>query len=213
LVVYTEGRRSEDHKEYRVRKGSPHPWHPLIVLVDRWSASGSEIVVGAIKDHKRGLIIGNENPTFGKGSVQTIFPMGDGKSGLKITVADYYTPSGKNINKVGIEPDIKCPGLTAAEAKMYRSLYRSKSLDAFVKGAGDDILRRLDNPKNPDGELFRNFVKKLSQENIILSENLIKFAIAQKTKNEADEYKYDPMIKAAIDHLRALRAFNVKSLS
>ena len=211
LVVYTKGREEKDYREFLVPKGAPHPWHPLVVLINEWSASGSEIVVGAIKDHKRGLILGGEEPTFGKGSVQTIFPMPDGKTGLKLTVAKYYTPNGKNINKVGIEPDVKYPGLTLtpSEAKMRRKLRDSESLKEFIKEAGDDILERLEqNGKaeeaNPDEELFRSFVKKLSEENIVLSENLIKLTIALKTQDDVDEYEYDPVIRFAINHLRAL---------
>ena len=220
LVVSTKHRRAKDNREFRVQKGMPHPWHPLVVLVDHWSASGSEIVVGAIKDHRRGLIVGGDQPTFGKGSVQTIFPLPDGKSGLKLTVAHYYTPSGVDINKVGIEPDIKYPGLMMmpSEAKMYRKLRNSKELQNFVKEAGDDVLARLEKAEeeqsagqneNPDWNLFYSFVKKLSEENIVLSENLIKLAIAQKTKNDVDEYEYDPMIRFAINHLRALEVLKV----
>ncbi|MFC1712332.1 S41 family peptidase [Candidatus Poribacteria bacterium] len=214
LVVYTQGREPEDRKEYRVRKGAPHPWHPLVILVDRWSASGSEIVVGAIKDHKRGLIIGGENPTFGKGSVQTIFPMEDGATGLKLTVAHYHTPSGANINKIGIEPDIKHSGSTPSEVRMFRKLSNSESLEEFIKEAGDDILTRLKHKvkkddEDPDRELFRSFVKKLSQEDIVLSESLIKLAIAQETKSDIDEYEYDPLISLAIGHLRAFEVLDI----
>ena len=217
LIVYTKGRTDDDRMEYVARKGSSHPKHPLVVLIDEWSASGSEIVVGAIRDHKRGLIVGTGSSTFGKGSVQTIFPMRDGKTGLKLTVADYYTPNGKNINLVGIEPDIKYDGfaLMPSEARMFRKLRSSKSLDEFISEAGDDILKRLNrkngkDAENPDDELFKSFVKKLSQEDIVLSENLIKLAIAEKTKDETDEYEYDPVIKFAISHLRALDVLNLK---
>jgi carboxyl-terminal processing protease len=215
LIVYTEGRRPEDYKEFRVEKGSPHSQHPLVVLVDQWSASGSEIVVGAIKDHKRGLIVGNEHPTFGKGSVQTIFPMRDGKAGLKLTVANYYTPNGNNINKVGINPDVKYPRLTTPETRMYWELRGSKSLKEFVKESGDDILNRLrmaeekDDEESPDKNLFDSFVKKLAKEDIVLSKNLIKLAIAYETSDEADEYEYNPIIRFAINHLRALELLDV----
>jgi len=219
LVVYTQGRSEGDYREFRVQKGKPRSRLPLVVLVNQWSASGSEIVVGAIKDHKRGLIVGNEHSTFGKGSVQTIFPMPDGKSGLKLTVANYYTPSGKNINKVGIEPDIKYPDLTSSEVKIFRKLRSSESLDKFVKEAGDDILKRLEVEtrhavslqENPDVELFMSFTKKLSQEDIVLRESLIKLAIAYKTKDEVDEYEYDPVVRFAINHLRALEVLNLAS--
>lgn len=214
LVVSTQGRNPEDRKEYFVEKGAPHPWHPLVILIDQWSASGSEIVVGAIKDHKRGLILGYENPTFGKGSVQTIFPMADGKTGLKLTIAHYHTPDGTNINKKGIEPDIKYSGSTLSEIKMFRKLIGSKSLEEFVQEAGDDILARLKHKngkdkENPDRELFKSFVRKLSQEDITLSENLIKRGIAEKTKNDVDEYEYDPLIGFAIGHLRAFEVLGL----
>ena len=215
LVVYTKGREEDDYKEFLVESEAPHPWHPLVVLIDQWSASGSEIVVGAIKDHKRGIIVGGEKSTFGKGSVQTIFPMPDGETGLKLTVANYYTPSGKNINKVGIEPDIKYPGLTLtpSEMKMRSKLRDSETLKEFIKEAGDDILDRLKRngkrgEENPDEQLFRSFIKKLSQEDIVLSENLIKRTIAMKTQDDADEYEYDPAIRFAINHLRALEVVN-----
>ena len=216
-MVYTQGRSEEDYREFRVQKGKPRSRLPLVVLVNQWSASGSEIVVGAIKDHKRGLIVGNEHSTFGKGSVQTIFPMPDGKSGLKLTVANYYTPSGKNINKVGIEPDIKYPDSTSSEVRIFRKLRSSENLDQFVKEAGDDILKKLETVKgngtqeNPDLGLFRSFTKKLSQEDIVLSESLIKLAIAYKTENEVDEYEYDPVVRFAINHLRALEVLDLAS--
>lgn len=214
LVVYTQGREAEDRKDYIVSNGSPHPWHPLVVLVDQWSASGSEIVVGALKDHKRALIIGGESPTYGKGSVQTIFPMRDGATGLKLTVAHYHTPSGANINKIGIEPDIKYPSTTPSEAKMYRKLGNSETLKKFIEEAGDDILARLRNINgkddgNPDKEMFRSFIKKLAQEDIVLSENLIKLAVAEKTKSDVDEYEYDPLINLAISHLRAFEVLDI----
>ena len=98
---------------------------------------------------------------------------------------------------------------------MYRGLRNSKSLDEFVKEAGDDILEKLrvaeqeKSQENPDLELFRSFTKRLAQDNIVLSENLIKLAVAQKTENEIDEYEHDPVIRFAINHLRALDVLNL----
>lgn len=85
------------------RKGKAYTGFPLVVLINGGSASASEIVSGAIKDHKRGLLVGEK--TFGKGSVQNLVPLNDGDA-LKLTIAKYYTPSGESIHKKGIEPDI-----------------------------------------------------------------------------------------------------------
>jgi carboxyl-terminal processing protease len=104
LIVSVEGRREEQKmKFYAHSKEDNISRYPLIVLVNGGSASGSEIVAGAIQDHGRGIILGTQ--TFGKGSVQTIFPLKDG-SGLRLTTARYYTPNGRSIQAKGIVPDI-----------------------------------------------------------------------------------------------------------
>jgi carboxyl-terminal processing protease len=202
MIVSTKGRIQEENKEFKSKKDEQHTALPLIVLTDRWSASGSEIVVGAIKDHKRGVIISTNDSTYGKGSVQTIFPMLDGKSGLKLTIAYYYTPNGDNINKVGIKPDIKRPGFTTEEMKMYQSLISSKNIAKFVSESGDNVLDKIDKSK-ADKDRFAGLIKQLSNENIKVSESLVKLVIAQKTKNDTDEYKYDPLIKFALDRLKS----------
>lgn len=104
LIVYTEDKHG-NKKEYK-SDGKHEIQIPLVVLVDGGSASASEIMSGAIKDHGVGVLIGTK--TFGKGIVQTILPLGDG-SAIKITTSKYYTPSGNNIHKIGIEPDIEVP--------------------------------------------------------------------------------------------------------
>jgi carboxyl-terminal processing protease len=103
MVVYTEGRTPEKRTEYKTREKSDFAKLNLIILVNKGSASAAEILAGAVKDNKRGLIVGV--PTFGKGSVQTIIPLKD-KSALRITTALYYTPSGECINEKGVEPDV-----------------------------------------------------------------------------------------------------------
>ena len=98
-----EGRREDQKMKFYARPQGTIARYPLIVLVNGGSASGSEIVAGAIQDHGRGILVGTQ--TFGKGSVQTIFPMKDG-SGLRLTTARYYTPNGRSIQAKGIIPDI-----------------------------------------------------------------------------------------------------------
>lgn len=114
VIVSTKGRDESQNVIYVAKGKDTYPDFPLIVLVNNGSASASEIVAGAIKDHKRGLLLGLK--TFGKGSVQSLIPIEEGKSALKLTTAKYYTPSGASIHELGIEPDIKVE-LTLAEVK------------------------------------------------------------------------------------------------
>ena len=102
-IVSTKGRRLIENRRFFAKKGDKVKGKPLIVLINRGSASASEIVAGALKDHKRAIILG-EN-TYGKGSVQSIIPLSDG-GGIRITVSKYYLPSGDSISEVGVAPDI-----------------------------------------------------------------------------------------------------------
>jgi len=103
LIVYTQGREKESRLEFRAQPGDELDGAPLVVLVNEGSASASEIVAGALQDHRRAVIMGRT--TFGKGSVQSIIPISD-KIAIKLTTARYYTPSGRSIQAEGIEPDI-----------------------------------------------------------------------------------------------------------
>lgn len=104
VIVYTEGRLDEAKLKFNAKPTDILDGAPIVVLVDGGSASASEIVAGALQDHKRAIIMGDK--TFGKGSVQTILPMENG-SALKLTTARYFTPFGTSIQAKGIEPDIK----------------------------------------------------------------------------------------------------------
>jgi len=102
-IVSIKGRDKNDIKIYNAKKGDALKGKPLIILINRGSASASEIVSGALKDHKRAILLGEK--TFGKGSVQTIIPLKN-KGGLRLTTAKYYLPSGTSISEIGVEPDI-----------------------------------------------------------------------------------------------------------
>jgi carboxyl-terminal processing protease len=112
LIVFSEGRGGENRMEWRAKPGGVLGTFPVVVLVNSGSASASEIVAGAIQDHHRGLLLGTS--TFGKGSVQTIIPLEDG-SGLRLTTALYYLPSGRSIQETGVAPDVSVEQFTEAE--------------------------------------------------------------------------------------------------
>ena len=102
-IVSTKGRKNFENRRFFAKKGDKLNGKPLIVMINNGSASASEIVAGALKDHKRAIVLG-EN-TYGKGSVQSIIPLSDG-GGIRLTVSKYYLPSGKSISEVGVIPDI-----------------------------------------------------------------------------------------------------------
>ena len=116
LIVYTEGRIESQKQKYSAQKEGSWMDFPIVVLVNGGSASASEIVAGALQDHKRAVVLGTK--TFGKGSVQTILPLDD-NSALRLTTARYFTPKGRSIQALGIVPDIiiEPPTTPPAEGK------------------------------------------------------------------------------------------------
>jgi carboxyl-terminal processing protease len=103
-IVSTRGRNAEETMRYNAHPGDLSKGKPVIILINGGSASASEIVAGALQDHKRATILGTRS--FGKGSVQTIIPLGQNNGAVRLTTARYYTPSGRSIQAKGIDPDV-----------------------------------------------------------------------------------------------------------
>jgi carboxyl-terminal processing protease len=136
LIVYTEGRVNDAKLRFNAKPEDLINKAPIVVLVNEGSASAAEIVAGALQDHKRAIIMGQ--PTFGKGSVQTILPMPD-ESALKLTTARYYTPSGRSIQAAGIRPDILIDKLKVENLAENRDIIKESNLSGHLENdaAGD----------------------------------------------------------------------------
>jgi carboxyl-terminal processing protease len=135
LIVYTKGRREDQRQDFLAHDDATEPDYPIAVLVNGGSASASEIVAGALQDQRRALVVGKD--TFGKGSVQTVFPL-EGDHGLRLTTALYYTPSGRSIQEVGIKPDIEVARVDEfARAKPRRRMREADLERHFTQGDAD----------------------------------------------------------------------------
>ena len=134
LIVSTKGRMPSANHEFNATLGNKEPRYPIVILINGGSASASEIVAGALQDHKRAIVMGKQS--FGKGSVQSIIPM-RGNAALKLTTARYYTPSGRSIQAKGIVPDVVVDSVKPVP----------------VKGADDGVIKEndLQNRLAPEG--------------------------------------------------------------
>jgi carboxyl-terminal processing protease len=147
LIVYTEGRVEDSRMRKSAVPGDLIKGAPMVVLINGGSASASEIVAGALQDHRRAVIMGTKS--FGKGSVQTIVPISNGAA-LKITTARYYTPNGRSIQASGIEPDI-----ITEEARLTKSETADRLKEADLARHlenGDEPLKKKAEPKKEDNQ-------------------------------------------------------------
>src|SRR6187401_3544185 len=131
-IVSTRGRNAEETQRRAAHAGDLTKGKPVIVLINGGSASASEIVAGALQDHKRATLVGTR--TFGKGSVQTIIPLGGGNGALRLTTARYFTPSGKSIQAKGITPDIEVLQDVPDDLKARTDTKGESSLRGHLKG-------------------------------------------------------------------------------
>jgi len=149
LIVYTEGRGEGSESRYHAKPGDVVGGVPIVILVNAGSASASEIVAGALQDHKRAIVLGEK--TFGKGSVQTILPMNNGDA-IKLTTARYYTPSGRSIQATGIQPDIELHSLALAKkGKLGLDPIKESQLAGHLKNG---------NARDDEQQLARDLSKK-----------------------------------------------------
>nr|AGS52636.1 carboxyl-terminal protease (ctp) [uncultured bacterium contig00043] len=194
LVVSTKSRIPSENREFNTRRGNLVPADiPVIVLINRGSASASEIVAGALKDRGRAYLVG-EN-TFGKGSVQQVYPLET--VGFKLTTARYYTPSDVNIDKIGIPPDreVSFPEYTDADAEHMNQLINANKIPEFVK----------QNPKATTAqvEAFAQSLEKEYNLNLSLLKRMIRNELNRTTIAPVYDLEYDVQLQEALNILRS----------
>jgi carboxyl-terminal processing protease len=163
VIVETRGRMSDADQTYAASFTQPHLSQPLVVLVDEASASAAEIVAGALQDHDRALLVGE--PTFGKGSVQSVINLPGSRAALKLTTAKYYTPSGRSIHKDAFEPHADAPAGDEDEVSVTPAKPDSAPKPKFRTDAGrtvfggggiqPDLVVKADTLIDPSAEIER----------------------------------------------------------
>jgi len=194
VIVSTKYRQERQNQVHRAAPGKIVPSNvKIVILIDKGSASASEILTGALKDRGRATVIGETS--FGKGSIQQMIPLNN--AAIKLTTGRYYTPDGYNIDKTGIDPDIevKEPDLTEDQLKSYATLLQENRVGAFID----------ENP-HPSTSMVNQFVQALLNEGLDPGERVIKLMIKRESERRLNsppvvDLEYDSVLLRAVDFL------------
>jgi carboxyl-terminal processing protease len=195
VVVSTRSRIQRENAVFNARQDVAIPTSmPMVVLINRGSASASEIVAGALKDRGRAYLVGEKS--FGKGSVQQVYPLDNNKTGFKLTTARYYTPSDVNIDKIGIPPDreVKFPDFTDADAEKLNELINANKIASFIAAKPQANAAEID-----------AFATQLSREYFLdasLLRRLIKNEQTRTTIAPVYDMEYDVQLQEAVKILK-----------
>ena len=202
-IVSTRGRKPEDTKRFNATSGDLLAGLPIAVLINGGSASASEIVAGALQDHRRAIIVGTKS--FGKGSVQTVIPL-PGDAAIRLTTSRYYTPSGRSIQATGIEPDITVEQGTVEYEKNGR-----RTTEATLKGHlnnGLDAKKPEAHDDEEGAEAPKDTPKKDDKKPVEKDKDGKPIA-----KKDESQYSTDYQLARAIDMLRGISIFNQSKIS
>ncbi len=198
VIVSTLYRQERQNQVHRAAPGKIVPSNmEIVVLIDKGSASASEILTGALKDRNRATVIGETS--FGKGSIQQMIPLNN--AAIKLTTGRYYTPDGHNIDKMGIDPDIAVeePELTEAQALSYASLLQENRVGAFVD----------ENP-DPSSTQVNRFVRELQAEGLDPGERILRLMVKREAERRLNippvfDMEYDSVLIRAVEYLETGR--------
>jgi carboxyl-terminal processing protease len=211
-VVVSTIPRNKDQKEVKyAKKGTAYKDFPVVVLVNSSTASAAEIVSGALQDHHRAIIMGQT--TFGKGSVQTVVDLGN-DTGLKLTIARYYTPSGKSIQDTGVKPDIALsdydPKLLAA-AERKGEVFRERDLKGHMMnpdGDEGDKSNSKDEFKKEELDALSKAGAKKGKKDAKDDKEVVDDELAPTKMNPKEDFQ----VKEAVNYLKSFDVFKKISL-